>query len=76
MSDPKEVGSPEHFINGFSICLPIKNAVTKNELTVTLAQPKTKRDIRIRFPIFHDGLDFHCEFLQHHDLNYFVVIEE
>jgi len=55
--------------------LPIKNAVTKNELTVTLAQPKTKRDIRIRFPIFHDGLDFRYEFSQQHDLIFFYLEE-
>jgi len=33
-----------------------------NELTVTLGQPKTEREIRIRFRLFNDGLGFRYEF--------------
>ena len=44
-----------------------------NELTITLAQPKTQREIRIRFRLFNDGLGFRYEFPQQPNLNYFVV---
>ena len=47
-----------------------------NELRVTLAQPKTQREIRIRFRLFNDGLGFRYEFPQQKNLNYFVVKEE
>ena len=47
-----------------------------NELTVTLAQPKTQREIRVRFRLFNDGLGFRYEFPQQKNLNYFVVKEE
>src|SRR4026208_432985 len=47
-----------------------------NELTVTLAQPKTQREIRIRLRLFNDGLGFRYEFPQQKNLNYFVVKEE
>ena len=47
-----------------------------NELIVTLAQPKTQREIRIRFRLFNDGLGFRYEFPEQRSLNYFVVKEE
>ena len=47
-----------------------------NELIVTLAQPKTQREIKIRFRLFNDGLGFRYEFPQQKNLNYFVVKEE
>ncbi|HKC37393.1 MAG TPA: glycoside hydrolase family 97 N-terminal domain-containing protein, partial [Chitinophagaceae bacterium] len=47
-----------------------------SELTVTLAQPKTQREIGIRFRLFNDGLGLRYEFPQQPNLNYFVVKEE
>ncbi len=47
-----------------------------NELMITLAQPKTQREIRLRFRLFNDGLGFRYEFPQQPALNYFVVKEE
>ena len=47
-----------------------------NELTVTLVQPKSQREIRIRFRLFNDGLGFRYEFPEQKNLNYFVVKEE
>src|SRR6185369_16144413 len=44
-----------------------------NELIVTLAQPKSQREIRIRFRLFNDGLGFRYEFPEQRNLNYFVV---
>ena len=47
-----------------------------NELAVTLSQPKSQREMRIRFRLFNDGLGFRYEFPQQRNLNYFVVKEE
>ena len=47
-----------------------------NQLTVTLSQPKTQREIRITFRLFNDGLGFRYEFPEQRRLNYFVVKEE
>ena len=47
-----------------------------NELAITLSQPKSQREIRIRFRLFNDGLGFRYEFPQQRNLNYFVVKEE
>jgi hypothetical protein len=47
-----------------------------NELIITLAQPKSQREIRVRFRLFNDGLGFRYEFPQQPALNYFVVKEE
>src|SRR5262245_1296831 len=35
-----------------------------NQLTVTISQPKTGRDIRVTFRLFNDGLGFRYEFPQ------------
>lgn len=47
-----------------------------NELAITLNQPKTKRQILIRFRLFDDGLGFRYEFPQQKNLIYFIVKEE
>ena len=47
-----------------------------NELTVTLNQPATERQIRICFRLFDDGLGFRYEFPQQKNLVYFVLKEE
>ena len=46
------------------------------ELAVTLSQPASGRDMRIRFRVFNDGLGFRYEFPQQKTLNYFVIKEE
>ena len=47
-----------------------------NELAVTLTQPATKREMRVRFRLFDDGLGFRYEFPRQPELAYFVVKEE
>ncbi|MDR0546237.1 MAG: glycoside hydrolase family 97 protein [Dysgonamonadaceae bacterium] len=47
-----------------------------NELAVTLNQPASQRQIRIRFRLFDDGLGFRYEFPQQKNLIYFTVKEE
>lgn len=47
-----------------------------NELAVTLSQPETKREMRIRFRIYDDGMGLRYEFPQQDVLNYFVIKEE
>lgn len=47
-----------------------------NELTVTLNQPATKRNIVIRFRVYDDGMGLRYEFPQQEELNYFVIKEE
>lgn len=47
-----------------------------NELTVTLNQKGTDRNILIRFRLFNNGLGFRYEFPQQKNLNYFVIKEE
>lgn len=47
-----------------------------NELAVTLSQPATERQIRIRFRIFDDGLGFRYEFPQQQALVYMILKEE
>lgn len=47
-----------------------------NELAVTLNQPKTDRQMIIRFRLFNDGLGFRYEFPQQKNLIYFVVKQE
>ena len=47
-----------------------------NELTVTLNQPATDRQILIRFRLFDDGLGFRYEFPQQKNLIYFFLKEE
>lgn len=47
-----------------------------NELAVTLAQPKTGREMLIRFRLFDRGLGFRYEFPQQKELIYFVIKEE
>ena len=47
-----------------------------NEMEVTLKQPKTDREMKLRFRLFDDGLGFRYEFPQQKDLNYFVIKEE
>lgn len=47
-----------------------------NEMEVTLKQPKTDREMVLRFRLFNDGLGFRYEFPQQKNLNYFVIAEE
>jgi alpha-glucosidase len=47
-----------------------------NELSVTLEQAATNRQIAIRFRLFDDGLGFRYEFPQQKNLNYFIIKEE
>jgi hypothetical protein len=47
-----------------------------NELTVTLNQKETDRQIIIRFRLFNDGLGFRYEFPTQKNLVYFVIKEE
>ncbi len=47
-----------------------------NELSLTLNQKETDRNIIIRFRLFNDGLGFRYEFPQQKNLNYFVIKEE
>lgn len=47
-----------------------------NQMTVSLEQPKTKRQMIIQFRIFDDGLAFRYEFPQQDNLVYFVIKEE
>lgn len=47
-----------------------------NELAVSLNQPKTDREIIIRFRLFNDGLGFRYEFPEQENLTYFIVKEE
>jgi len=47
-----------------------------NELTVTLNQQRTDRQIIIRFRLFDSGLGFRYEFPAQKNLNYFVIKEE
>jgi len=47
-----------------------------NELSVTLNQSATDRQIIIRFRLFDDGLGFRYEFPQQKNLIYFVIKEE
>ncbi len=47
-----------------------------NELAVTVSQPKTDRQMIIRFRMFDDGLGFRYEFPEQKNLKYFVVKEE
>ncbi|WP_426062403.1 glycoside hydrolase family 97 protein [Flavobacterium sp. DSP2-3-1] len=47
-----------------------------NELSVTLNQKETERQIVIRFRLFDDGLGFRYEFPSQKNLTYFVIKEE
>lgn len=47
-----------------------------NELAVTLLQPKTNRQVVIRFRLFDDGLGFRYEFPTQQNLVYFTIKEE
>ena len=47
-----------------------------NELAVTVSQPKTDRQMIIRFRMFDDGLGFRYEFPEQKNLKYFVLKEE
>lgn len=47
-----------------------------NELAVFLNQPKTDREIIIRFRLFNDGLGFRYEFPEQENLTYFIVKDE
>ena len=47
-----------------------------NELAVYLYQPKTERQLIIRFRLFDDGLGFRYEFPSQDNLIYFVIKEE
>jgi alpha-glucosidase len=47
-----------------------------NELTVTLNQQSTHREMILRFRIFNDGLGFRYEFPEQENLHYFVVKAE
>ncbi|MFY9464733.1 MAG: glycoside hydrolase family 97 protein [Sediminibacterium sp.] len=47
-----------------------------NELAVTLLQPKTDRQVIIRFRLFDDGLGFRYEFPTQKNLVYFTIKEE
>ena len=47
-----------------------------NELAVTVSQPKTDRQMVIRFRMFNEGLGFRYEFPEQKNLKYFVVKEE
>ena len=47
-----------------------------NEMTVSLLQVKSNRNIKICFRVYDDGVGFRYEFPQQKDLNYFVIKEE
>ena len=47
-----------------------------NELLVKMSQPKTDRQMNIRFRLYDDGLGFRYEFPLSQNLNYFVIKEE
>lgn len=47
-----------------------------NEMTVSLLQAKSNRNIKICFRVYDDGVAFRYEFPQQKDLNYFVIKEE
>lgn len=81
-----------NFISGFQIVdhktstfdetwTPVWGEVAKirnnyNELAVTVSQPKTDRQMVIRFRLFDDGLGFRYEFPEQKNLKYFVIKEE
>ena len=47
-----------------------------NEYAATLAQPKEKREIIVRFRVYDDGIGLRYEFPQQKELNYFIIKEE
>jgi hypothetical protein len=47
-----------------------------NELAVTLQQPKTRREMIIRFRVYDDGMGLRYEFPQQDSLTYFTIKEE
>ncbi|MBF1507734.1 MAG: glycoside hydrolase family 97 protein [Prevotella pallens] len=47
-----------------------------NEMTVSLLQAKSNRNIKICFRVYDDGVGFRYEFPQQKDLNYFIIKEE
>ena len=47
-----------------------------NELEVSLNQPSSNRNIKIRFRVYDYGMGLRYEFPQQQDLNYFVIKEE
>ena len=47
-----------------------------NELLVTLDQKARKRQLKVRFRVFDDGVGFRYEFPLSSNLNYFVIREE
>ena len=47
-----------------------------NEMEVSLNQPASNRDIKIRFRVYNYGMGLRYEFPQQQDLNYFVIKEE
>lgn len=47
-----------------------------NEMAVRLHQPKTKREMIVRFRLFDDGLGFRYEFPSQPNLVYFTIKEE
>ena len=47
-----------------------------NEMTVSLLQAKSNRNIKICFRVYDDGVGFRYEFPQQKELNYFVIKEE
>lgn len=47
-----------------------------NELAVALRQPKTSRQIIIRFRVYDDGIGLRYEFPAQQELNYFLIKEE
>ncbi|RYY56327.1 MAG: glycoside hydrolase family 97 protein, partial [Chitinophagaceae bacterium] len=47
-----------------------------NELSVTLTQNETERQVILRFRLFDDGLGFRYEFPSQKNLTYFVIREE
>ncbi|MBY0065515.1 MULTISPECIES: glycoside hydrolase family 97 protein [Empedobacter] len=81
-----------NFVSGFQIVdtktstfdetwTPVWGEVAKirnnfNELAVTVSQPKTDRQMVIRFRLFDDGLGFRYEFPEQKNLKYFVIKEE
>lgn len=81
-----------NFLSGFKIIdtktstfnetwAPVWGEVAKiqnnfNELAVTISQPKTDRQMIIRFRMFNDGLGFRYEFPEQKNLKYFVIKEE
>ena len=47
-----------------------------NEMEVSLNQPSSKRNIKIRFRVYDYGMGLRYEFPQQEELNYFVIKEE